>query len=92
MQIEAKYEGYIARQQDEIDRLRRHEATPLPESLDYARVEGLSNAIRQKLEQARPQTLGQAGRISGVTPAAVSILLIHLKKRRLIDDSQALSA
>ncbi|MDF3918235.1 tRNA uridine-5-carboxymethylaminomethyl(34) synthesis enzyme MnmG [Salinicola salarius] len=92
VQIEAKYEGYIARQQDEIDRLRRHEATPLPESLDYARVEGLSNEIRQKLEQARPQTLGQAGRISGVTPAAVSILLIHLKKRRLIDDSQALSA
>jgi len=92
VQIEAKYEGYIARQQDEIDRLRRHEATPLPESLDYARVEGLSNEIRQKFEQTRPQTLGQAGRISGVTPAAVSILLIHLKKRRLIDDSRALSA
>ncbi|WP_110693557.1 tRNA uridine-5-carboxymethylaminomethyl(34) synthesis enzyme MnmG [Salinicola halophyticus] len=92
VQIEAKYEGYIARQQDEIDRLRRHEATPLPESLDYARVEGLSTEIRQKFEQTRPQTLGQAGRISGVTPAAVSILLIHLKKRRLIDDSRALSA
>ncbi|MGM8850507.1 tRNA uridine-5-carboxymethylaminomethyl(34) synthesis enzyme MnmG [Salinicola halophyticus] len=92
VQIEAKYEGYIARQQDEIDRLRRHEATPLPESLDYARVEGLSTEIRQKFEQVRPQTLGQAGRISGVTPAAVSILLIHLKKRRLIDDSRALSA
>lgn len=92
VQIEAKYEGYIARQQDEIDRLRRHEATPLPETLDYAKVEGLSNEIRQKFEQARPQTLGQAGRISGVTPAAVSILLIHLKKRRLIDDSRALSA
>jgi len=92
VQIEAKYQGYIARQQDEIERLRRHEATPLPESLDYAKVEGLSHEIRQKLAQARPQTLGQAGRISGVTPAAVSILLIHLKKRRLIDDSQALSA
>ncbi|OLO08721.1 tRNA uridine-5-carboxymethylaminomethyl(34) synthesis enzyme MnmG [Salinicola sp. MH3R3-1] len=92
VQIEAKYEGYIARQQDEIDRLRRHEATPLPESLDYARVEGLSTEIRQKFEQTRPETLGQAGRISGVTPAAVSILLIHLKKRRLIDDSRALSA
>ncbi|WFF41161.1 tRNA uridine-5-carboxymethylaminomethyl(34) synthesis enzyme MnmG [Salinicola endophyticus] len=92
VQIEAKYEGYIARQQEEIDRLKRHEATPLPEALDYAKVEGLSHEIRQKLEQARPQTLGQAGRISGVTPAAVSILLIHLKKRRLIDDSQALRA
>ncbi|MCE3027928.1 tRNA uridine-5-carboxymethylaminomethyl(34) synthesis enzyme MnmG [Salinicola sp. DM10] len=92
VQIEAKYAGYIARQQEEIERLKRHEATPLPEALDYAKVEGLSHEIRQKLEQARPQTLGQAGRISGVTPAAVSILLIHLKKRRLIDDSQALRA
>ncbi|WIX32831.1 tRNA uridine-5-carboxymethylaminomethyl(34) synthesis enzyme MnmG [Salinicola sp. JS01] len=92
VQIEAKYSGYIARQQEEIERLKRHEATPLPEALDYAKVEGLSHEIRQKLEQARPQTLGQAGRISGVTPAAVSILLIHLKKRRLIDDSQALRA
>ncbi|GHB14015.1 tRNA uridine-5-carboxymethylaminomethyl(34) synthesis enzyme MnmG [Salinicola rhizosphaerae] len=92
VQIEAKYAGYIARQQDEIERLKRHEATPLPEGLDYAKVEGLSHEIRQKLASARPATLGQAGRLSGVTPAAVSILLIHLKKRRLIDDSRALSA
>ncbi|PMR74714.1 tRNA uridine-5-carboxymethylaminomethyl(34) synthesis enzyme MnmG [Billgrantia endophytica] len=88
VQIQAKYQGYIERQQDEIDRLKRHEATPLPAELDYDRVEGLSHEIRQKLGEARPATLAQASRISGVTPAAVSILLIHLKKRRLLDDSR----
>ncbi|MDN3555935.1 tRNA uridine-5-carboxymethylaminomethyl(34) synthesis enzyme MnmG [Halomonas maura] len=88
VQIQAKYQGYIDRQQDEIDKLKRHEATRLPEDLDYARVEGLSHEIRQKLTEARPETLAQASRISGVTPAAVSILLIHLKKRRLLDDSR----
>lgn len=92
VQIQIKYQGYIDRQQDDIDKLKRHEATPLPEDLDYDRVEGLSNEIRQKLGQARPMTLAQAGRISGVTPAAVSILLIHLKKRRLLDNQPAKSA
>ena len=88
VQIQAKYQGYIDRQQDEIDKLKRHEATLLPTEIDYQRVEGLSNEIRQKLAETRPQTLGQAARISGVTPAAISILLIHLKKRRLIDNSE----
>ncbi|SHE73094.1 tRNA uridine 5-carboxymethylaminomethyl modification enzyme [Modicisalibacter ilicicola DSM 19980] len=92
VQIQVKYQGYIDRQQDEIDKLKRHEATVLPADLDYDRVEGLSNEIRQKLREARPETLAQAGRISGVTPAAVSILLIHLKKRRLLDSRQARSA
>ncbi len=92
VQIQAKYQGYIDRQQAEIDKLKRHEATPLPADLDYARVEGLSHEIRHKLAEARPATLAQAARISGVTPAAVSILLIHLKKRRLLDDQQAASA
>ncbi len=92
VQIQAKYQGYIDRQQDEITKLKRHEATPLPADLDYARVEGLSHEIRQKLAEARPETLAQASRISGVTPAAVSILLIHLKKRRLLDDNRAASA
>ena len=92
VQIQAKYQGYIDRQQDEIDKLKRHEGTALPTDLDYQRVEGLSNEIRQKLAEARPETLAQAGRISGVTPAAVSILLIHLKKRRLLDDSRVASA
>ena len=88
VQIQAKYQGYIDRQQDEIDKLKRHESTLLPDELDYRQVEGLSNEIRQKLVETRPQTLGQAARISGVTPAAVSILLIHLKKRRLIESSE----
>lgn len=88
VQIQTKYQGYIDRQQDEIDKLKRHEATPLPADLDYDQVEGLSHEIRQKLGEARPETLAQAARIAGVTPAAVSILLIHLKKRRLLDDSR----
>ncbi|SDM88476.1 tRNA uridine-5-carboxymethylaminomethyl(34) synthesis enzyme MnmG [Vreelandella arcis] len=88
VQIQAKYQGYIDRQQDEIDKLKRHEAMPLPDELDYHRVEGLSHEIRQKLSEARPETLAQAARISGVTPAAVSILLIHLKKRRLVSTSE----
>ncbi|MCD6007321.1 tRNA uridine-5-carboxymethylaminomethyl(34) synthesis enzyme MnmG [Halomonas sp. IOP_31] len=88
VQIQAKYQGYIERQQGEIDKLKRHEATPLPADLDYTRVEGLSNEIRDKLNAARPETLAQAGRISGVTPAAVSLLLIYLKKRRLVGDAR----
>jgi tRNA uridine 5-carboxymethylaminomethyl modification enzyme len=78
--IQAKYAGYIDRQQDEIDRLRRHENMPLPVDLDYAQVDGLSNEVRQKLTETRPETLARAGRIPGVTPAAVSLLLIYLKK------------
>jgi tRNA uridine 5-carboxymethylaminomethyl modification enzyme len=79
--IQAKYAGYIDRQQEDIERLRRHENTPLPATLDYALVDGLSNEVRQKLSEARPETLARAGRIPGVTPAAVSLLLIHLRKR-----------
>ena len=81
VQIQAKYEGYIARQQSEIERLRRHEATKLPDDLHYEHIDGLSNEIRQKLKAARPATLAEASRISGVTPAAVSLLLVYLKKR-----------
>ena len=92
VQIQAKYQGYIDRQQGEIDKLKRHEATPLPEDLDYASVEGLSHEIRQKLASARPGTLAQAARISGVTPAAVSMLLIYLKKHRMLKESQVARA
>ncbi|MAC99038.1 tRNA uridine-5-carboxymethylaminomethyl(34) synthesis enzyme MnmG [Pseudomonas abyssi] len=84
VEIQAKYAGYIERQQEEIDRLRQHEQTRLPEDLDYASLNGLSNEIRGKLADVRPQTLGQASRIPGVTPAAVSLLLIHLKKRNAL--------
>ncbi|QHS10235.1 tRNA uridine-5-carboxymethylaminomethyl(34) synthesis enzyme MnmG [Sinimarinibacterium sp. NLF-5-8] len=80
VEIDTKYAGYIERAQHEIDRNRRFESAELPADLDYKAVSGLSNEVRQKLETHRPQTVGQAGRISGVTPAAVSMLLIHLKK------------
>ncbi len=82
LEVAAKYSGYIERQEEEIARQRRHEETRLPADLDYARVSGLSNEVRQKLEQIRPATVGQAARVAGVTPAAVSILLVHLKKSR----------
>jgi len=80
VEVAAKYAGYIERQEEEIARQRRNEETRLPEDLDYARVTGLSNEVRQKLAQIRPATVGQAARVAGVTPAAVSILLVHLKK------------
>jgi tRNA uridine 5-carboxymethylaminomethyl modification enzyme len=89
VEIQAKYHGYIARQAQDIERARRHEQTPLPADLDYARVRGLSTEVRQKLDQHRPATLGQAARISGVTPAAISLLLIHLKKRSLSEEGRA---
>jgi tRNA uridine 5-carboxymethylaminomethyl modification enzyme len=94
--IQAKYAGYIDRQQEEIARLRRYENTALPAGLDYEQVDGLSNEVKQKLGEARPQTLARAGRIPGVTPAAVSLLLIYLKKRGALgavggDDSRKLA-
>ena len=81
LEIQARYAGYIERQQEEIERLRSREAQSLPADLDYDRVRGLSSEVREKLKQARPATIGQAGRLPGVTPAAVSLLLIHLKRR-----------
>jgi tRNA uridine 5-carboxymethylaminomethyl modification enzyme len=80
VEIQGKYAGYIDRQQAEIERARRYEEAPLPADLDYAAVTGLSNEVRQKLAAHRPETVAQAARISGITPAAVSLLLIHLKK------------
>ena len=84
VEIQAKYHGYIARQQQEIDRMKRDENHPLPPDLDYAHVRGLSAEVVQKLNRQKPLTLGQAARIPGVTPAAVSLLRVHLKKRSLI--------
>ncbi|HBX60286.1 MULTISPECIES: tRNA uridine-5-carboxymethylaminomethyl(34) synthesis enzyme MnmG [unclassified Methylophaga] len=78
--IQVKYAGYINRQQNEVNRLQRNENTSLPDDLDYKNVRGLSNEVREKLQNAKPQSLGQAARISGVTPAAVSLLLVHLKR------------
>ncbi len=81
VEIQIKYAGYIERQREEIERQRRNESVALPEDLDYDQVKGLSSEVRQKLADARPATIGQAGRIPGVTPAAISLLLVHLKKR-----------
>ena len=81
LEIQARYQGYIERQSRDIERQRKHQSMPLPAGLDYSRVQGLSNEVREKLARVRPASIGQAARISGVTPAAVSLLLIHLKKR-----------
>ncbi|MHB8404921.1 MAG: tRNA uridine-5-carboxymethylaminomethyl(34) synthesis enzyme MnmG [Gammaproteobacteria bacterium] len=81
VEIGVRYAGYIARQQEEVLRARRQEATPLPADFDFSVVRGLSNEVRQKFSEVKPQTLGQAARIPGVTPAAVSLLQVHLKKR-----------
>ncbi len=81
VEVQAKYSGYLKRQMQEIDRQQRHEDTLLPADIDYSAVGGLSNEARQALSAVRPQTLGQAARIPGLTPSAVSLLLVHLKKR-----------
>ena len=83
IEIQVKYAGYIDRQKDEIEKLKRHEETKLPLDFDFDRVKGLSNEVKQKLMDHKPETLGQAGRIPGVTPAAISLLLIYLKKSGL---------
>lgn len=82
VEIQIKYSGYIDRQKDEIERSLRNENTALPKDLDYSQVKGLSNEVVQKLMNINPETIGQASRVSGVTPAAISLLLVHLKKRQ----------
>ncbi len=84
VEIQVKYEGYIARQQDEIEKQQRNENTLLPEMLDYRQVTGLSNEVIAKLNDHKPVSIGQASRISGVTPAAISILLVWLKKQGML--------
>ena len=80
VEIQAKYEGYITRQRAEVERRKGAESTRLPQDLDYHDVRGLSAEVQQKLNRHRPETIGQASRISGVTPAAISLLLVHLKR------------
>ena len=88
IEISAKYAGYIDRQHIEIDRQLANENLRMPDEMDYTHVRGLSKEVAQKLSQQRPETLGQAGRISGVTPAAISLLLVHLKRMRAALDSE----
>lgn len=80
VEIQAKYQGYIARQREEVGRRETYDALRLPADLDYEAVRGLSVEARQKLAAHRPETLGQAARLSGITPAAISLLLVHLKR------------
>ena len=84
VEIAAKYSGYVTRQQDEVERLRAQEDLPLPADFDYTQLNSLSIEVRQKLNATRPATLGQASRISGVTPAAVSVLMVYLKRANLL--------
>ncbi len=84
VEVDAKYAGYIDRQRDEIARNRRHEETPIPDGFDYSGVRGLSSEVLLKLQRGAPATIGQAQRISGITPAAISLLLVHLKRHRRV--------
>ena len=81
-EINAKYAGYLSRQQQEVEKASHNEQTTLPDSIEYTEVRGLSNEVCQKLQDHRPATIGQASRISGITPAAISLLLVHLKRRQ----------
>lgn len=85
IEITAKYSGYINRQKEEVSKLLEHETTKIPSNFDYDKVKGLSFEVRQKLKAHRPETIGQAGRISGVTPAAISLLLIFIKSRKWME-------
>jgi tRNA uridine 5-carboxymethylaminomethyl modification enzyme len=80
VEIAAKYQGYIERQQDEVESSRAHEETRLPQDIDYLRVYGLSKEVQLKLNLHKPETVGQAARIQGITPAAISLLLVHVKR------------
>ena len=77
-----KYEGYIKRQKADIERLQRNENTLIPNNIDYKNVVGLSNEVKQKLNEARPESIARASRLPGITPAAISLLMVHIKKHR----------
>jgi tRNA uridine 5-carboxymethylaminomethyl modification enzyme len=89
VEIQLKYAGYIARQRQEVERSSHQERQPIPPDLDYAAIPGLSAEVRQRLSQQRPETVGQASRIQGITPAAIALLLVHLKRRRATDSRNA---
>ena len=87
VEIQIKYAGYIERQKDEIAKTQRHEETLLPPTFDYSQISGLSNEVVAKLTESRPETIGKASRISGITPAAISLLLVYLKKHNMLRKS-----
>jgi tRNA uridine 5-carboxymethylaminomethyl modification enzyme len=84
VEIQLKYRGYIDRQEEDIKKLKRQEDTPLPEDFDYQQMQGLSNELKQKLQKVRPENISRATRIPGMTPAAISLLLIYLKKYQAV--------
>ena len=84
IEIESRYSGYIERQQKEIERQQRFEGLPIPGDADFTQIRGLSSEAMEILQQHRPETLGQARRISGITPAAISLLLVHFKKHHVL--------
>lgn len=88
IEIQLKYQGYIARQEEDIQKLKRQENTVLPADFDYQRIDGLSNELKQKLQKARPDSIAKAARIPGITPAAVSLLLIYLKKHQTVREQK----
>ncbi len=88
VEIQVKYDGYIARQLEEIERLKRYENTAIPDNFNYSEISGLSNEVTAKLIEAQPETLGRASRVPGVTPAAVSLLLVYMKKHGLLKKTQ----
>ena len=92
VEIAAKYAGYIERQRDEVERQASQERLKIPNDIDYPKIRGLSKEVQQKLAQHRPETVGQASRIQGMTPAAISLLLVHLKRRTLAAESEEKSA
>ena len=94
VEIATKYAGYIERQNEQIARDAAQETLPLPSDIDYRAVRGLSNEVQQKLNQYRPETLGHAARISGMTPAAITLLLVHLKRgfKQAVPEAQQRSA
>jgi tRNA uridine 5-carboxymethylaminomethyl modification enzyme len=89
VEIQAKYQGYIDRQLEEVAKSQANEALRLPADLDYGEVHGLSIEVRQRLNQHKPETLGQASRVQGVTPAAISLLLVHMKRHPLREKQSA---
>jgi tRNA uridine 5-carboxymethylaminomethyl modification enzyme len=84
-EIQIKYQGYIDRQEEDIERLKKQENTKLPADFNYQQMQGLSNELKQKLLEAKPENIGRASRIPGITPAAISLLLIYLKKHRAVN-------
>ena len=90
IEISAKYAGYIDRQKNDIEKLQRHENTLIPSNININDISGLSNEVKQKLIESRPENLGRASRVPGVTPAAISLLLVHLKKLGHLDAADKL--